>query len=119
MTIREYIRDQVFARRAQERGCLVIYDPVRRYRDVAASLATEKRRVIDVSQSIIEQRELTRSYSAEPSGGFRHSPVAARVISMPTGWSFCIWLLGGKMYFPDWPGALKRMVRVAPTSIRT
>ncbi len=57
MTIRDYIRDQVFALRAQERGCLVIYDPQRRYRQIAGSLASEKRRVIDVGDSIIEQRE--------------------------------------------------------------
>lgn len=57
MTIREYIRDQVFARRAQDRGCLVIYDPSRRYRDVALSLASEKRAVIDVGESIIQNRE--------------------------------------------------------------
>lgn len=57
MTVRDYIRDQVFARRAQERGCLVIYDPERRYRDVANSLTSDVRRVIDVGDSIIEQRE--------------------------------------------------------------
>lgn len=57
MTIRDYIRDQVFARRAQERGCLVIYDPARKYREVALSLATNKREVIDVGESIIQQRE--------------------------------------------------------------
>lgn len=57
MTIRDYIRDQVFARRAQERGCLVIYDPNRRYREIALDLANEKRQVIDAGESIIEQRE--------------------------------------------------------------
>lgn len=57
MIIREYIRDQVFARRAQERGSLVIYDPARRYREVALSLASDKRVVIDVGESIIQQRE--------------------------------------------------------------
>lgn len=58
MTIREYIRDQVFARRAQERGCLVIYDPSRRYREVALSLAGEMREIIDAGESIIQQREI-------------------------------------------------------------
>lgn len=58
MTIRDYIRDQVFARRAQERGCLVIYDPARRYRDIALSLADDKHAVIDVAESIIQQREV-------------------------------------------------------------
>lgn len=46
MTIWEYIRDQVFARRADNHVCLVIYDPSRRYRNVALSLANEKRRIL-------------------------------------------------------------------------
>lgn len=57
MTIKDYIRDQIFARRAQERGSLVIYDPSRRYREVALALASDKREVIDVGESIIQQRE--------------------------------------------------------------
>jgi len=57
MSIRDYLRDQVFARRAQEHGCLVIYDPTRQYHEVARSLENDKRVVIDVGVSIIEQRE--------------------------------------------------------------
>lgn len=58
MTLREYIRDQVFAPRADAHGCLVIYDPEKRYREIALALATgKKREVIDISASIIEQRE--------------------------------------------------------------
>ena len=33
-------------------------DPPRRYRDIALEMASEKCRVIDASQSVIEQREL-------------------------------------------------------------
>ena len=57
MTIRDYIRDEVFATRASEHGCLVIYDPARRYRDIALSLDSPQCRVLDVSTSVIEQRE--------------------------------------------------------------
>lgn len=56
MSIRNYIRDQVFRRRAQA-GCVVIYDPKRNYQEIALSMANDKCRVIDASTSIIEQRE--------------------------------------------------------------
>ncbi len=72
MTIRDYIREQVFARRAQDRGSLVIYDPARRYRDVVGALATEKRRVIDVSESIIQQREVASAALGELASGAIH-----------------------------------------------
>ncbi len=58
MTIREYIQNEIFGRRAREHSSLVIYDPSRRYRDIALAMASEKCRVIDTSQSVIEQREL-------------------------------------------------------------
>ena len=57
MTIREYIQTEIFGRRARERGCLVIYDPKRRYREIVSGLASEKCRVIDASKSVIEERE--------------------------------------------------------------
>lgn len=72
MTIRDYIREQVFARRAQDRGSLVIYDPARRYRDVVGALATDKRRVIDVSESIIQQREVASAALGELASGTIH-----------------------------------------------
>jgi hypothetical protein len=57
MSIRDYIRDQIFARRANEKGILTIYDPARRYREIALSMKNEKRRVLDVAESVIRQRE--------------------------------------------------------------
>jgi hypothetical protein len=57
MTIRDYIRNQIFGSRAQAHGVLVIYDPSRRYRDIALSMAAERCQVIDASLSVIEQRE--------------------------------------------------------------
>ena len=56
--IRDFIAEKVFAARAAEARCLMIYDPDRRYRDIALGLANDKREVIDVSTSIIVQREV-------------------------------------------------------------
>ncbi len=58
MAIREYIQTQIFGRRAQDRGSLVVYDPARRYRDIALGLASERCQVIDASKSVIERREM-------------------------------------------------------------
>ncbi|MGE0685031.1 MAG: PglZ domain-containing protein, partial [Candidatus Binatia bacterium] len=58
MSIREYIQNEIFGRRAREHGSLVIYDPSRRYRDIVLTMTAEKRQVIDASQSVIEQREV-------------------------------------------------------------
>lgn len=57
MTIRDYIRNQVFSQRAQDGGCLLIYDSSRRYRNIVLTMATDRCKVIDVSTSVIEQRE--------------------------------------------------------------
>lgn len=57
MTIRDYIRTEVFAKRAEQANCLVIYDPVRRYHDIVAALASPSCRIIDAGISVIEQRE--------------------------------------------------------------
>lgn len=57
MTIRDFIQNDIFYHRAQRQGVLVIYDPVRRYKDIVLSMASDKCRVIDASQSVIEQRE--------------------------------------------------------------
>jgi len=75
MTIRDYIRDQVFARRAKEHGCLVIYDAVRRYREVAASMNTPTCRVVDVSSSLIEARELASASLGDLASGAVHQLV--------------------------------------------
>ena len=53
----DYIQNQIFSRRAQEHGTLVIYDSGHRYRDIALSMNSDKCRVIDASQSVIEKRE--------------------------------------------------------------
>ena len=57
MNFREYIRDEVFIKRAAEAGCLVIYDPTRRYRNIVRGMESASCRVIDAGSSVIEQRE--------------------------------------------------------------
>lgn len=57
MTIREFIKKEIFERRAKEHGCLVVYDPGWRYREFAKELNTATCLVLDVGISIIEQRE--------------------------------------------------------------
>jgi hypothetical protein len=57
MSIREYIRDEVFAKRAADAGCLVIYDPTRRYRDIVRGMGSASCRIVDAGFSVIEQRE--------------------------------------------------------------
>jgi hypothetical protein len=57
MSIREYIRNEVFAKRAADAGCLVVYDPTRRYRKIVLEMESASCRVIDAGISVIEQRE--------------------------------------------------------------
>lgn len=57
MKIRDYIHTEVFAARAAKHGALVIYDPDRRYHNLALALDTPHCRVIDAGPSIIEARE--------------------------------------------------------------
>lgn len=57
MKVRDYIRDEVFGRRLEKSGCLVVYDPARRYRDIARALESPRCRVLDATASVIEQRE--------------------------------------------------------------
>lgn len=75
MTIRDYIQDQVFGRRAKEHSCLVIYDPARRYREIVLALESEHCRVIDVAKSVVEQRELANDAFADLVEGRIHQLV--------------------------------------------
>jgi len=43
--------------RLKQAGCLVVYDPARRYRDLCFDLMADKVRVVDASESSIESRE--------------------------------------------------------------
>jgi hypothetical protein len=83
MTIRDYIQNQVFARRAKDKGCLVIYDSERRYRDIALSLADTQCRVIDVSESIIEQREAATEALSQLADGTIHQLIIWTPLNRP------------------------------------
>jgi hypothetical protein len=56
MKITDYIQDQ-FRQRVESHTCLVIYDPAKRYRELATGLAGEKVTVVDATDSIILGRE--------------------------------------------------------------
>jgi hypothetical protein len=57
MKIRDFIQNEVFGARAKQAGCLVIYDPQRRYQEIANQLQASNCRVVDASHSVIEARE--------------------------------------------------------------
>ncbi|XOV89808.1 MAG: PglZ domain-containing protein [Pseudomonadota bacterium] len=56
MSIQRFIQDQVLKPRLEKRQVMVMYDPDRRYRDVCLELATDKRIVVDASESSITSR---------------------------------------------------------------
>jgi PglZ domain len=72
VTIREYIRSEVFAKRAEQSSCMVIYDPTRRYRDIVSAMASASCRVIDIGLSIIEQREAAMTALGDLADGKIH-----------------------------------------------
>jgi hypothetical protein len=57
MKIADYIRGEVLQPRLKESGCLVLYDPHSRFRNLAHALASEDVTVVDASESSIESRE--------------------------------------------------------------
>ena len=56
MSIKKFIQEAVFAPRLQHKQVLVVYDPEARYRDLCLEMATEKRVVVDASESSITSR---------------------------------------------------------------
>lgn len=56
MSITAFIRDTILRPRLLEAGCMVVYDPEKRYQSVCAGLGDERVRVIDASESSIESR---------------------------------------------------------------
>ena len=59
--IEDYIRDEVFAKPLRNWGVLVIYDPARRYREIAESLKDGAVAFVDASESSIESREAAQA----------------------------------------------------------
>ena len=83
MTIREYIQNETFGRRAQEHASLVIYDPSHRYRDIALNMDSATCRVLDASLSVIEQRELATEALLDLAEGQIHQLVVWVPASAP------------------------------------
>lgn len=56
MSIAEFVRESVFLPRLKKAGCLVVYDPDRRYQGICAAMASDKLSVVDASASSIDSR---------------------------------------------------------------
>ena len=56
MSIASFIRDNILRPRLLQAGCMVVYDPDRRYQSICASLEADRVRVVDASESSIESR---------------------------------------------------------------
>ena len=56
MKIQQFIQTQILLPRIKQHGVLVVYDPASRYREICLELKTDKRRVIDASESSITSR---------------------------------------------------------------
>jgi PglZ domain len=72
VTIRDYIRTEVFTKRGEQASCLVIYDPTRRYHDLVSTMATPSCRIIDTGVSVIEQREAAMAALIDLGEGMIH-----------------------------------------------
>ena len=53
----EFIRKEVLAPRLKKQGCLVVYDPGGRYKELCRSLDSGSVRLVDASESSIESRD--------------------------------------------------------------
>lgn len=84
MTIREYLQTEIFSARASERGCLVVYDPKRRYRDIVRGLDTASFRVIDAGESVIETREFAMRSLRDLAAGTIHGLLVWTPTAAPT-----------------------------------
>lgn len=56
MNIAEFIIKKIFQPRLKDYGCMVVYDPDRRYHSVCVSMASDECHVVDASESSIESR---------------------------------------------------------------
>src|SRR4051812_18813201 len=53
----DFIKTEVFSPRLKKRGCMVVYDPERRYQELCRSMDSPSVRGIDASDSSIESRD--------------------------------------------------------------
>jgi hypothetical protein len=56
MSIAEFIQSNIFLPRLRQKGCLVIYDPDLRYREICLNLASETVTVVDATENGLESR---------------------------------------------------------------
>lgn len=56
MSIAEFIKSNIFTPRLRQKGCLVVYDPDLRYREICLYMAKETLTVIDSTESGLESR---------------------------------------------------------------
>ncbi|MEI6260315.1 MAG: PglZ domain-containing protein [Deltaproteobacteria bacterium] len=56
MSIAEFIQSDIFLPRLRQKGCLVIYDPDLRYREICLNLASETVTVVDATENGLESR---------------------------------------------------------------
>lgn len=57
MSIATFIRDTILKVRLEQSGCLAVYDPEQRYRDLCRDLASDRIQVIDAGSNGIPSRE--------------------------------------------------------------
>ncbi len=82
MKIKDFIQQAVLLPRLKETGVLVIYDPDRRYHELCLELATDKRCVIDTSQSSITSR--AAGLAALREFGQPNPPIEGILVYVPT-----------------------------------
>lgn len=61
----EFIRSEVLFPRLKKRGCMVVYDPEVRYKDLCQSMGSTSIRVVDASNSSVESRDAALQGLAE------------------------------------------------------
>jgi hypothetical protein len=81
MKIKDFIQQEILLPRLKENGVLVVYDPDRRYQELCLELATEKRRVIDASQSSITSR--SSGLAALKAFGQPNPPIEGILVYVP------------------------------------
>ncbi|MEF8730301.1 MAG: PglZ domain-containing protein [Accumulibacter sp.] len=81
MSISDFIRETVLRPRLRRAGCLVVYDPDRRYRQQCLDLRAGTVRVVDASDNSIESREAALQALREV--GQPNGPTAAVLIYVP------------------------------------
>ena len=72
MKFTDFIIEQIFKPRLKQKSCLAVYDPDFRFREVCQSLAGEKLKVVDTTESSLESRQAaleTLSLMGDPNSG--------------------------------------------------